>query len=169
MPNFCRYFDTAGYFFLTVVTYKRQPVLLEPYMRSALKQALKLTAQKYPFTIHAFVLLPDHFHAIIEIEDTLVPQRVSMIKRYTTKISGFKSDVPLTENEKFERRSNLWQSRYWEHRIMSERRLHNQLMYCYTNPLKHKLVAKLGDWPYSTFHRDVKRGILPPEWAGITL
>jgi putative transposase len=34
------------------------------------------------------------------------------------------------------------------------------------NPVKHGLVTRAVDWPYSTFHRHVKRGpILPTDWA----
>ncbi|MCL4410675.1 MAG: transposase [Firmicutes bacterium] len=168
MPNFCRYFDAGGYFFLTVVTYQRQPVLLNPEIRGALKMALKATNQKYPFKIHAWVLLPDHFHAIIELPDALLPQRVSMIKRLTTQGSKFQSDIRLTDNERFQRRGKLWQPRYWEHRLTSERRYRILLMYCYTNPVKHRLVECVGDWPYSTFHRDVERGVIPPEWRAIS-
>ena len=33
------------------------------------------------------------------------------------------------------------------------------------NPVKHGLVKQVKDWPYSTFHRDVKRGIYPINWG----
>jgi hypothetical protein len=29
----------------------------------------------------------------------------------------------------------------------------------YANPLKHGLVRRVGDWPYSSFHRDVRAGL----------
>jgi putative transposase len=34
------------------------------------------------------------------------------------------------------------------------------------NPLKHGLVKRVADWPYSTFHRDVDRGLFQVDWAG---
>ncbi|MGX5913489.1 REP-associated tyrosine transposase [Aliidiomarina sp. Khilg15.8] len=168
MPNFTRDYVSGGWFFFTVKTYKRQRVLTQPYLRTALKQALRETNARYPFKIHAFVLLPDHFHCVLEILDNQIPQRISMIKRRTTQISGFQSEVALSPNERKQRRRKLWQARYWEHTIISEERLNNQIMYCYTNPVKHKLVERVGQWPYSTFHRDVAAGHIPPEWAGIS-
>ena len=33
------------------------------------------------------------------------------------------------------------------------------------NPVKHGLVSKAGDWPYSSFHRFVKRGWLMKNWG----
>jgi putative transposase len=34
------------------------------------------------------------------------------------------------------------------------------------NPVKHGLVPRVRDWPYSSFHRLVKLGICPEDWAG---
>jgi hypothetical protein len=39
--------------------------------------------------------------------------------------------------------------------------------YCYINPLKHRLVTRVRDWPYSSFHRDVRAGVFPENWAAI--
>jgi putative transposase len=34
------------------------------------------------------------------------------------------------------------------------------------NPVKHGLAARVCDWPYSSFHRYVRRGLLPHDWGG---
>jgi putative transposase len=38
--------------------------------------------------------------------------------------------------------------------------------YCYINPVKHGLVRRVCDWPFSSFHRDVAAGLFPENWAG---
>jgi putative transposase len=38
--------------------------------------------------------------------------------------------------------------------------------YVHWNPVKHRLVTSVRDWPHSTFHRYVARGWLPLDWAG---
>jgi putative transposase len=38
--------------------------------------------------------------------------------------------------------------------------------YVHFNPVKHKLVTRVGEWPYSSFHAFVRRGLLPADWAG---
>ncbi len=38
--------------------------------------------------------------------------------------------------------------------------------YVHFNPVKHGLVRRVIDWPHSTFHKLVKAGIYPPDWAG---
>jgi|GEM_PF-4375949 len=36
----------------------------------------------------------------------------------------------------------------------------------YFNPVKHQRVTRARDWPYSSFHAYVERGLLPADWAG---
>ncbi len=38
--------------------------------------------------------------------------------------------------------------------------------YIHFNPVKHKLVNRVRDWPYSSFHLYVRRGLLAKDWAG---
>ena len=37
-------------------------------------------------------------------------------------------------------------------------------IYVHFNPVKHGLVAEAADWPYSSFHRCVDRGVYPTNW-----
>jgi putative transposase len=34
------------------------------------------------------------------------------------------------------------------------------------NPVKHNLVSRALEWPYSSFHVYVRRGLVPADWAG---
>jgi len=38
--------------------------------------------------------------------------------------------------------------------------------YVHINPVKHGLVKRARDWPYSTFHSLVEKGVYPVDWAG---
>ena len=38
--------------------------------------------------------------------------------------------------------------------------------YIYFNPVKHGHVSCVADWPFSSFHRMVRLGVYPPDWAG---
>lgn len=38
--------------------------------------------------------------------------------------------------------------------------------YLHWNPVKHEHVRQVADWPYSSFHRYVRRGLLPRDWGG---
>ncbi|MGD0959360.1 MAG: transposase, partial [Methylomonas sp.] len=38
--------------------------------------------------------------------------------------------------------------------------------YIHYNPVKHQYVSNVHDWPYSSFHSYVARGIYPENWGG---
>ena len=60
----------------------------------------------------------------------------------------------------------LWQRRFWEHTIRNESDFERHVDYVHFNPVRHKLMNRVSDWPYSSFHAYVRRGLLPIDWAG---
>ncbi|MDD1642809.1 MAG: hypothetical protein LUQ29_06040, partial [Methylococcaceae bacterium] len=52
----------ATYFF-TVVTFRRRKILCEPENRKLLQTAFRMMKSRHPFTIDAFLLLPEHLHS----------------------------------------------------------------------------------------------------------
>ena len=64
------------------------------------------------------------------------------------------------------REKGLWQRRYWEHVIRDEADLHRHIDYIHFNPVKHGLVARVVDWPHSSFHQYVAREEVPADWGG---
>ncbi|HYZ40629.1 MAG TPA: hypothetical protein VE687_08390, partial [Stellaceae bacterium] len=59
----------------------------------------------------------------------------------------------------------IWQRRYWEHALRDEDDFARHADYIHFNPVRHGLVGRAVDWPYSSFHRMVRRGIYPADWA----
>jgi len=53
-----------------------------------------------------------------------------------------------------------------EHLIRDDEDFSRHVEYCYINPVKHGLVSRVRDWPHSSFHRDVRAGLFPKDWAG---
>ena len=54
----------GGWYFFTVVTYKRQPILTVSENVSRLRMAFGHVKRKHPFEIDGIVVLPDHLHCI---------------------------------------------------------------------------------------------------------
>ena len=147
----------GGTFFFTIVTAKRKPLLTTPYVRQALRESISSVRQTQPFDIVAWVLLPDHMHCIWTLPegDCDYSSRIGKIKRLTSKHLGYSG----------ERDSGLWQRRFWEHQIRDEKDLIRHIEYIFINPVKHGLCSAAAEWPYSSFHRYVKQGIYPQDWA----
>ncbi|MEL0611519.1 REP-associated tyrosine transposase [Marinomonas arenicola] len=150
MPNYIRSKRYGGTFFFTVTLKDRQSTALLDHIE-LLRESVRFTLTQKPFQIIAWVVLPDHIHAIWKLpeSDNDFSLRWQMIKsRFTRK---------LRETKKY----NLspWQNRFWEHEIQSEEDLEAHIHYVYFNPVKHGYVTSIQDWPYSSVHRDVKRGV----------
>ena len=71
------------------------------------------------------------------------------------------SDVRVARGER-----GIWQRRFWEHLIRDQADYARHVECCYINRIKHGVVARVRDWPYSSFHRDVAAGIVPLDSAG---
>ncbi|MXS86101.1 transposase [Nitrosomonas sp. HPC101] len=165
MSNYRRVRAGGGVYFFTLVTRHRQKILCHENIRQALRAGIETTRLARPFVIHGWVLLPDHLHCIWALppDDADFSVRWSMIKRFVTQQCGLQSSTGQRKNE-----SSLWQRRFWEHQIRNERDYRRHMDYLHYNPVKHGLVTKVSDWPYSTFHRHVRLGTYEPDWAGTT-
>jgi len=59
----------------------------------------------------------------------------------------------------------IWQRRFWEHTLRDEADLNRHVDYIHYNPVKHGLVKRAADWPWSSFHRYVKEGFYDIDWG----
>jgi putative transposase len=164
MVRYRRNFIAGGTFFLTATLADRNSSLLIDQI-TALRSAVKQTRRLHPFTIDAVVILPDHLHVLmtLPLDDANFSNRVSLIKRRFT-AAALKAGAPAKRLPNGE--IALWQRRFWEHTIRDEKDFEQHVNYIHFNPIKHRLVTQVRDWPYSSFHRYVRLGILPDDWAG---
>lgn len=170
MSDYRRAAAPGGTYFFTLVSERRQPILTHPDIRQALREAIQTVRLSLPFAIDAWVLLPDHLHAIWRLPpgDADFSNRWRLIKRHVTHACGSRynrSDL-LSHRRQTKGQGTLWQQRFWEHLIHDERDYARHFDYLHGNPLKHGLVGRVGDWPWSSFHRWVKEGIYPVDWGG---
>lgn len=169
MSNYRRYFVPGGTFFFTVVTAHRMELFSGSRARRLLGDAMRRCFKDRPVEVVAMVLLPDHVHCLWSLprgEDD-----------YSTRWRAIKSDFtrhwrasggreqPTSRSQWREGRRGVWQRRFWEHTIRDEEDLERHADYIHYNPVKHKLAASPGEWPWSTFRRWVQLGQYPPGWG----
>lgn len=168
MPEYRRFWQLGGCYFFTVNLAHRRGNDLLIRQIGLLREAVRYARTGHPFVIHGWVVLPDHLHCLIE----LPPGDSDFATRWFLIKSHFSRHLPAREkrsaNQLRRRERAIWQRRYWEHLIRNERDFRAHLDYIHINPLKHELVARVIDWPYSTFHRYVEQGIYPSDWADDT-
>ncbi len=168
MSNYRRAHSPGGSFFFTVVTHNRRLFLTNTDALCALHESVTELQASMPFTIDAWVILPDHFHCIwtLPMGDYDFSKRMGRIKAGFSRRCPHYSDTAPSSSRIARNESTIWQRRFWEHCIRDERDYARHLDYIHVNPLKHGLVHSIRDWPHSTFHRHVNKGIYPPDWCG---
>ncbi|MBI5014324.1 MAG: transposase [Deltaproteobacteria bacterium] len=167
MPNYRRCREGTTYFF-TVVTHRRRPILCDTRSRRALRDAIADARAAHPFAIEAWVLLPEHLHCLWRLpdEDRDYSLRWALIKAGFTKRIRAWLDTPETcRSRERHREAMVWQRRFWEHTIRDDRDFAAHCDYVHWNPVKHGLAAAPKDWPHSTFHRFVEKGIYTACWG----
>jgi putative transposase len=130
-----------------------------------LREAVRMAQNSRPFRIDAMVVLPDHLHAIWTLP--------SHDRDFSTRWSSIKACFSMRQEAGHQRASHvrrrekgIWQRRFWEHHIRDEADFDMHLRYCWGNPVKHRLVARPADWPFSSIHREIRLGKVQSGWSG---
>jgi putative transposase len=170
-PQYRRAEIRGGTYFFTVNTFRRQPILTAPRVRLCLHEAIIRARRTRPFRIDAWVLLPDHLHCIWTLppEDGDFSSRWGFIKRFVSQPCKDTMGVAterLSASRRRRKETGIWQRWFWEHAIRDPEDFNRHVDYIHWNPVKHGHVQRVGEWPYSTFHRYVAQGIYPPDWGG---
>ena len=162
-------FRQGRVFFFTVVTHGRRAILTTDLGRRSLRMAIWAVRSDHPFRLTAIVLLPDHLHAVWElpVDDADYSTRWRLIKSAFSRTwvqAGGEEEIRGRSRERKGERS-IWQRRFYEHTCRDEADLKRCVDDVHVNPLKHRLVDRVVDWPWSSFHRDVRQGEYTSGWG----
>jgi putative transposase len=170
MSDYRRWYVPGGTFYFTVVTYARRPILTTDHGRTFLRKSIKSVRKRHPFSLVATVLLPDHWHLIMQLpsDDDRYSLRMKQIKsEFTTQwLEAGLPEAKVTESQRKRGERGIWQPRFWEHTVRDEDDLERCADYIHWNPRKHGLVDRVRDWRWSSFHRFVALGQYDIDWGG---
>jgi putative transposase len=163
MTDYRRFYQPGTRYFFTVATGGRQPLLIDQIER--LRGAFRLAISRYPFTIEAIVVLPDHLHTLWKLPDgdSDFSTRWMVIKR---KFSTGLPAVGVSASMASKREKGVWQRRFWEHCIRDEADWRRHMDYIHYNPVKHGHADTPADWPHSSLRQAVAKGWYERDWAG---
>ena len=179
MPNYRRPKITGATVFFTVTLADRQSDVLVRRI-DTLREAVWMTRNERPFGIEAWVVLPDHLHAVWTLPpaDFDFSTRWGAIKaRFTHGLrkAGFgpPPELPVVRAGRYaglkpglrpnKRERAVWQRRFWEHHIRGPEDYAHAISYCHIDPVKHGLASCPQDWLFSSVHRDLRAGMPEPE------
>ncbi len=147
---------------------------------NALRAAVRQTKAERPFQIDAFVVLPDHLHAVwtLPAGDADFSVRWGAIKsRFTRAVNargrvgfhpticggdgkgvGCNPTLPRSASKVRKGDAGIWQRRFWEHHLRDEADFNAHVRCCWINPVKHGHAERPEDWQWSSVHRDMRAG-----------
>ncbi|MCP4257777.1 MAG: transposase [Planctomycetes bacterium] len=109
--------------------------------RTKLIEILKRTKERYGYIIHAFVLMDNHYHFLIETPQANLNQLMQNINTsYTVFI-----------NKKYHRSGHLFQGRYKAIVVDKDNYLLTLSRYIHLNPVKAKVVRKPEEYKWSSY------------------
>jgi putative transposase len=149
----------ATVFFTVALADRGSDLLVREINR--LRWAVAVTLQQRPFVIEAWVVLPDHLHAVW----TLPENDHDFSTQWRLIKSRFSRGLPmgrLRPSHVARQERGIWQRRFWEHHIRDETDFAAHVRYCWMNPVRHGLAERPADWPWSSVHRDICSGRFEP-------
>lgn len=155
----------ATWFFTVNLLQRRDTALLVDHL-DLLRACVAAERERRPFSIVAWVVLPDHMHWLwrLPLDDADFSTRWRRIKTDFSHALAANERRSATRLARGER--GIWQRRFWEHQIRDDNDLHRHMDYIHYNPVKHGWAATASGWPHSSFHDHVAKGTYAGNWAG---
>ncbi len=118
-----------------------QPVFLQPSDYQLMLDLLLEYARKFEVAVHAYVLLPNHFHLLLTPHAASgLPQMLQAVgRRYVRHF-----------NDAQGRSGTLWDGRYRSTVLQAELYLLPCMCAMDLNPVRNGLAATAADWPWSS-------------------
>jgi putative transposase len=131
----------AGAYFVTAETWQRRPLFRNGALAEILIEAMLDYRSRGEYRLHDFVVMPDHFHAI------LTPGHTTTLERAVQLIKGGSSRrIGQARNMK----CPVWQPGFHEHWLRSEEDYRRCQAYINENPVKAKIVNIAAEYRYSS-------------------
>jgi len=136
-------------FFITSVTAQRRTIFQRVAIADLLVDVLLRYRQQGKYLLHEFVVMPDHFHALITPAYEISLEKAAQLVK-----GGFsfrlKSNFPV------------WQASFTNHRIRDEEDFEEHREYIWMNPVRAGLVQRAEEYPHSSASGKFAIDPMPP-------
>jgi REP element-mobilizing transposase RayT len=133
-----RFSQPNGIYFITFVTEERIPWFTDDELARVMCRNFYHQAAIADSSILCYVVMPDHVHFLVQLASTPLHKVTRRIKSRTASLL----------NKCIGRSGRFWQPGYYDHALRKDEDLLGVARYIVANPLRSKLVSKLGAYPY---------------------
>ncbi|MFJ2710352.1 REP-associated tyrosine transposase [Pseudomonas sp. NPDC087346] len=132
-----RYAESNRIYLLTTNTHGRQPVFQNFELGRLVVNQFRHAQQQGVANSLAWVVMPDHFHWLVELQCGSLGDLMQKTKSLSAK----------AVNKSVGHKVSLWQKGFHDRALRREEDLIKMARYIVANPLRAGLVEKLGDYP----------------------
>ena len=133
-----RYSESGRLYLLTTVTHKRHPLFLDFHHARTVIRFLRMADQEGSCQSLAWVVMPDHAHWLVELNDV----SLSTLMRY------FKARSSRALHKAGSLSPPIWQAGYHDRALRRDEDVVKVARYIIANPLRAGLVDKVGNYPH---------------------
>ncbi len=137
-------FVADTFYMLTASIYQKVPLMESSQRKSEWRDAFHEAAKIYQWQIIAWVVLNNHYHAIVHS-----PEHASNFSKFVNSYHKFTARK-WNREDKLNGRKVWWN--YWDTCIRSERDYYNRLRYVFWNPANHGFAEKPEDYNFSNYN-----------------
>ena len=156
-----RHYGGGDLHFLTCSCYHRRPLLRTVARRDLFVRVLEEVRRRFRLVVIGYVVMPEHFHLLVSEPDEQNLSAVMHALKLTFArrvIEGERRKRSPMQAELFAGLSQrVWQARFYDFNVCTERKRIEKLRYLHRNPVKRGLVASPERWRWSSF-RDYALG-----------
>jgi len=138
-------------YFITASAYMHQNL----FQRTETADLLLATLFRYrdtgEFALHEFVIMPNHIHLLLSIEEVHIGRAMQMVKGGFSHALG-KAGLKLKA---------VWQPSYYEHRVRDESEYARTRNYIHQNPVRRGLAEVAADYRYSSANTSLRLDEVP--------
>ena len=147
-----RYYGNGDLHFLTCSCYHRQPWLASARRRDLFLEILEAARQRYRFVVVGYVAMPDHIHLLVSEPERGTPSTVMQVlkQRFARRVLRRKLSR-LAQGELFAGETHVWQRRFYDFNVRSQRKRIEKLRYMHRNPVLRGLVLEPEQWAWSSY------------------
>ena len=142
MSHVRRLLTTDRVFFVTV-NLRRNIPFLDPAEFPVVIEALEESRRRVSFLLCGYVLMPDHWHALLGVQHPLSISRA---------VQSVKWQAAQTLNECRGTTGAVWQHQFWDRFVRHAKEFNQRLMYMHLNPVRKGLAKRPEDWRWSSYN-----------------
>ena len=134
-----RYSQANTEYFITFNIHNRSSIFEDVKIVRLFCKHITVNEKKNQCKWLTWVLMPDHFHGLLQLGEKVQLSKV---------IAEFKGTTAYKINAELDRKGKLWQTSFYDHALREEENRKNIARYIVANPLRKGLVKDIKKYPY---------------------